>query len=163
MTLALAPDPFAMPKTLGVASRAFRPGGVIPPEFTEAGDDVSPPLDILGMPAEARSLALVMENADAPEGSRTHWTFWNMPATVTELPPALDVGQWVALEGRTDRGGTGYRGPAPDEGAHRYFFRVFALCEPLRLPPGATPRELWAAMRGRCLAWGETMGVATGP
>lgn len=160
MPLVLAAHPLSAPCTLGVVSSAFRPGELLPERFTEAGEDVSPPLDIGGMPPGARAFALVMEDVDATEDERTRWTFWNMPATVTQLPPGVDVGRWVAMEGRTAGGGIGYRGPQPDGREHRCHFRVFALCEPLRLPPGAPAADVWAAMQGRCLAWGETVGIA---
>lgn len=151
------------PRSIEVHSPEFAHGRAIPREFTGLGDDVSPPLEVSGLPEGCAFFAIVVEDPDAPRQVFTHWTVWNMPASESRVPKAHHVRSGGAVEGRNDFGNVGWNGPKPPSGTHRYFFRVFALDGRLDLAEGAAPAEVWRAMEPRVLAWGETMGTFTKP
>ncbi len=114
------------------------------------------------MPPQARSLALVCEDPDAPRGNWVHWVVYGLPASATALPEAVPAAAAVpggGTHGKNDFGRLGYGGPAPPSGTHRYFFRIYALDREVALPPGATLAELRRAMEGHVLAQGELMGT----
>lgn len=156
---ALLPVTLDKPRSLTVASPAFRHGGSIPVEFTCQGEDVSPPVAIGGAPGGAKALALILDDPDAPDGTFTHWVAWNLPPTIVTLPRGVDV---LRLGGRTlenDFGRPGYGGPCPPRGEeHRYFLRLFALDKPLEVPTGISVDRLWREVAAHTLAWGELMG-----
>jgi Raf kinase inhibitor-like YbhB/YbcL family protein len=138
-----------------ITSPAFRQGGDIPAKFTCEGGDTSPPLQITGIPSDAKSLVLIADDPDAPSGVFTHWLVWNIP------PQTNSVAEGSApkgVHGKNDFGKSGYGGPCPPTGAHRYYFRVFALDRELALPSGAKRSQLEAAMKGHVIAQGELMG-----
>lgn len=149
-----------LPRTLQVTSASFQHGKRIPREHTCKGDDTSPAVRVEGVPPEARSLALCMEDPDTTTGTFTHWVAWDLPVGL-DLPEGADLAALGAKEGLTDFGRAGYTGPCPPSGTHRYFLRAFALSEPLGLPPGSEAVEVRSAMEGRILAWGELMGTFT--
>lgn len=149
-----------VPKTLIVTSEAFQNGKRIPREHTCQGDDASPPLAVENVPEEAAALALIVEDPDAPGGIFTHWTAWDLEPGAA-LPQGADLSSMGGREGLNDFGNVGYGGPCPPSGTHRYFFRVFALREPLALRDGARVDEVRRALRDRVLAWGELMGTYT--
>jgi len=157
------------PLLLGIAmtwqltSGAFEPGRAIPPRLSCEGADASPDLRWNDPPAGARSLALIVEDPDAPGGSFIHWVAFNLPTgerhlaggikTSSPLPPGT-------LQGRNDFGKLGYGGPCPPKGqTHRYYFRLFALDRDLALAAGASADELRAAMEGHVLGKTELMGT----
>lgn len=148
------------PQTLHVTSPAFQPGQAIPRVHSCHGDDVSPELAIAGVPQGAAALALVVDDPDAPRGTWTHWTAWDLPAGTAALAEGKPA---PGVEGTTSSGEVGYHGPCPPSGTHRYFFRVFALDRKLGLPPGASVEDVWAALDKHVLAWGELMGTFTRP
>jgi Raf kinase inhibitor-like YbhB/YbcL family protein len=135
-----------------LASPDFAAGGFIPARFTADGADVPPRIEFAGIPAGTRSLALIVEDPDAPSGNFTHWIAWNIP------PGAKSLSDEKIAEGSNDFGRIGYGGPQPPSGTHRYFFRLSALNIVLQLPTGATRQELDAAMRGHVIATAELMG-----
>ncbi len=151
---------------MSIQSSAFAAGGLIPVRYTCEGDDRSPPLEWSGVPARTRSLALIVEDPDAPDPRAPqttwiHWIVYNIPATVHALPEnaaraALPAG---ALSGRNDWGKTGYGGPCPPVGQHRYFHRLYALSEVL--PDLKEPRKsvLVRAMHGKMLAEASLLGL----
>ena len=145
-----------------VESPAFANGGEIPARYGCHGEDISPPLVFGNIPEEARSLALVVEDPDAPSGLFVHWVLYDLPATLRGLPegvppsPELEHG---IRQGRNDFGRIGYGGPCPPDRPHRYFFRLFALDRVPDLPPGATREQLLAAIRGHILAEADLMGI----
>ncbi len=149
--------------SLTVTSPAFEPGGTIPVEYTCDGDNVSPPLAWNGVPEHTRSLALIMDDPDAPAGTWVHWLLYNIPPQVTELAEAQpDARQLpgIGLQGHNSFKNSGYGGPCPPRGGpHRYFFRLYALDTVLDLEAGAERRELEQAMQGHILAQGEIMGT----
>lgn len=151
------------PQTLSVRSPAFDAGRAIPREHSGYGDNVSPALEFGNVPQETRALAVIVDDPDAPSGTFTHWLVWNLPGKERRLARAAHVGSVGAVEGTNDMGRVGWFGPRPPSGTHRYFFRVFALDEPLDLAEGARAAEVWRAVEKRCLAWGELMGTFSKP
>lgn len=146
-------------ETIELRSPAFSDHAPIPARFSRDGDNVSPTLEWSGVPADAAELVVLCEDPDAPGGTFVHWV-------LTGLDPAargLGEGESApgAVEGANDYGGTGYGGPQPPVGdpAHRYFFRVFAVSEPLGIKSGATAGEVYEAMEGRELAGGTLVGT----
>jgi Raf kinase inhibitor-like YbhB/YbcL family protein len=132
-----------------LTSPAFPAGGTIPPAYTCDGANVSPPLRWTAPPSGTRSLALIMDDPDAPGGTFTHWTAWNIPPRAR----GLERGARPPREGTTSFGWIGYGGPCPPPGPpHRYVFRLHALRAPLDLPRGAERAALARALRGRVLA-----------
>lgn len=138
-----------------ITSSAFQEGASIPSKFTCDGGDTSPPLQIADVPATAKSLALIVDDPDAPSGLFTHWAVWNIsPQTNAIAEGSAPKG----VQGTSDFGKSGYGGPCPPSGTHRYYFKIFALDRELDLPAGAKRRQLDAAMKGHVLAQGELMG-----
>lgn len=127
-----------------LSSPTFADGADIPPRHTCDGDDVSPRLTWSGAPAGTRSLALVMDDPDAPRGTFTHWVVYDIPSSATEL----GEGSTVATQGRNSFGRTGYGGPCPPPGdkPHRYRFTLYALDVPAIALESGTREELDAAI-----------------
>jgi Raf kinase inhibitor-like YbhB/YbcL family protein len=139
-----------------ITSSAFQEGGSIPSKFTCDGSDTSPVLNFSGAPPATRSLALIVDDPDAPSGLFTHWIAWNIdPKTSTIGEGSSPAG---AVEGTNDFGKSSYGGPCPPSGAHRYYFKIFALDRVLDLKGGTKRKELDAAMRGHVVGQGELMG-----
>lgn len=118
----------------------FDDGAMVPTRFTCDGENVSPELDVRDVPGEAASLALVVDDPDAPGGTFTHWLLWDVPPSTGRLPEGVPRGESVdslggASQGTNDADVVGYSGPCPprDDGAHTYRFRLLALAEPLDL------------------------------
>ena len=143
-----------------VTIEAFDAGGTIPGVFTCEGENLSPALSWAGEPEGTQSFALIMDDPDAPAGTWNHWLLWDIPAKVHALPQQYRATRPVH-SGRNDFGKAGYGGPCPPkgDGAHRYFFRLYALDTPtLRVPRGARREELEGALRGHRLGIAEYMG-----
>jgi len=131
--------------TLAITSTAFPTSGEIPARFTCDGEDISPPLLFSGIPANTRSLALIMDDPDAPGPAAprmtwVHWLVYNIPATATGL-----------LSGTNDWTHSDYGGPCPPIGRHRYFFKLYAL--DIELPDLGCPNKptLEEAMQGHMI------------
>ena len=139
-----------------ITSPAFQEGGTILEKFSKNGQNVNPELRIEGAPAEARSLALIVDDPDAPVGLFTHWLVWNVDPKTTEI--AENSVPKGGLQGTNDFPGQRYDGPRPPSGTHRYYFKIFALDQMLDLKPGAKRRDVDAAMKGHVIAQGELMG-----
>ena len=138
-----------------ITSSAFQQGGNIPSKFTCDGANTSPPLQISDVPAEAKTLVLIVDDPDAPSGLFTHWMAWNIsPQTSTVAEGSTPKG----VHGTNDFGKSGYGGPCPPSGTHRYYFKIFALDRELDLPAGARRGQLDAAMKGHVIAQDELMG-----
>lgn len=142
-------------------SAAFQEGAPIPHRYTGTGEDVSPPLEWFGEPAETRSFALIVEDPDAPRGVWTHWVQWNIRATVHDLPEGAKP--WTEGDsGRNDFGHLGYNGPMPPvgRGVHRYFFRLYALDATVLMLGDSTRRQdLLAALKDHLIAEAALMGT----
>ena len=112
-------------------------------------------MQITGVPSEAKSLVLIADDPDAPSGLFTHWLVWNIPPQTNSIAEGSAP---KGVQGTNDFGKSGYRGPCPPPGTHRYSFKIFALDRELDLRGGAKRRQLDAAMKGHVIAQGELVG-----
>lgn len=156
---------------LSLETTAFKMGHEIPEKFTCSGENVSPALVWGALPSGAKSLALILEDPDAPGGTFVHWVVFNLPGNARALPEGAGrhgdrirgAGpQGGGMQGHNDFNQLGYNGPCPPPGkAHRYFFRLFALDSMLSLQPGSATgkAELTEAIKGHTLARAELMGT----
>jgi Raf kinase inhibitor-like YbhB/YbcL family protein len=144
--------------TFRISSPAFSQGATIPTRHTCSAENVSPPLVWSDPPEGTRSLALILDDPDAPGKVWVHWLAWNIPSSQKGMPEGVSDVPFVL--GTTDFGKPGYGGPCPPRGhgLHRYFFRLYALDAELALPRGASRPQLDQAMAGHVLATAETMG-----
>lgn len=147
-------------------SPAFRDGESMPARFTGDGADASPPLEWSGAPPGTQAFALVADDPDAPDPAaprRTwvHWVVADIPATTTSLAEGASNRTMPpgSLEGVNDSNDTGYSGPYPPIGRHRYYFKLYALDSPVRARPGLTKAELLKAIEGHVLATAQLMGT----
>jgi Raf kinase inhibitor-like YbhB/YbcL family protein len=138
-------------------SSAFQNAQAIPSRHSCEGDDVSPPLRWSNVPEGTRSLALVVDDPDAPGGVFTHWIVWGLDPAAE----GLGEGEPAPLEGRNDFATSGYRGPCPPpgHGRHRYVFRLYALDADPELDAGGTKAELERAIEGHVLTIAELVGT----
>ena len=136
-------------------SPAFKEGGMIPAKYTCDGNDISPELNIEGVPASAKSLALIMDDPDAPVGTWDHWILFNIPATIKNVAKATEP---QGTAGMNSWKKTGYGGPCPPSGVHRYFFKLYALDKMLDLPAGSNKKALESAMKSNIIAEAQLMG-----
>ncbi|MFN8243685.1 MAG: YbhB/YbcL family Raf kinase inhibitor-like protein [Ferruginibacter sp.] len=141
-------------KLLAISSPAFRDGDKMPARFTCDGLNISPPIEIRQVPEETQSLALIMDDPDAPRGTWVHWVVWNIP--VTHL---LKENEVHGVEGMNDFQRHHYGGPCPPSGMHRYFFKVYALDTVLELPASAGKTALEEAMSDHIIGFGEMVGL----
>lgn len=142
----------------------FAHNGAIPSKCTCEGGDVSPPLAWSGVPPNAKSLVLIIDNPDAPDPAapRTtwvHWVLYDLPASATGLAEAVKSLPQGTLEGLNDWKRTGYGGPCPPIGRHRYFHKLYALDASLRNPQKPNKAKLEAAMKGHVIGQTELIGV----
>jgi Raf kinase inhibitor-like YbhB/YbcL family protein len=149
--------------TIQISSIAFAEGQPIPEKHTCQGKDISPPLRWTGAPANTKSFALIADDPDAPVGIWVHWVLFDLLPTTTELSEDVPKTQHLpggAKQGLNDFRRLGYGGPCPPPGKpHRYFFKLYALGALLDLKPGATKKDVEAAMKGHVLAEGQLMGT----
>jgi Raf kinase inhibitor-like YbhB/YbcL family protein len=138
-----------------IQSPAFSHNQMIPDSFTCRGVDVNPELLIEGVPARAKTLALIVDDPDAPAGLWSHWIVFDMPVISRIKENSGPPGKL----GTTSFGVTGYRGPCPPSGTHRYFFKLYALDIMLGLPTGSDQKSIEKAMEGHCLAKAELIGL----
>ena len=144
-----------------LVSPSFNEGGMIPAKHAYDRDNLSPALSWTGLPAGTKALALVCDDPDAPGGTWIHWVLYDMPAGAPGLAEGLPAGPVLTdgtKQGMNDFRKSGYGGPCPPGGTHRYFFRLYALDGPTNLKAGATVRELRAALKGHVLEEGDLMG-----
>jgi Raf kinase inhibitor-like YbhB/YbcL family protein len=140
-----------------LSSTAFEHGGAVPRRHTCDGEDVSPALVWSGVPEGTRSLALVVDDPDAPGRTFLHWLAWGLEPSAERL----GEGEAAPVEGMNDFGSTGYRGPCPPpgHGPHRYLFRLHALGAPVDVRAGAGRDELERAIGDHQLGTAELMGT----
>lgn len=146
-------------------SSVFGENEFIPSKYTCEGADISPPLKLSGLSDEAVSIAIIVDDPDAPIGTFTHWVAWNIPPT-GEIPEDIPKEKVVEspikmVQGRNDFGRIGYNGPCPPRGhgVHHYHFRVYILDTTLNLKPGATKKGLERAMEGHIIQFGGLVGL----
>lgn len=136
-----------------VSSAAFEEGGVIPPEYTCNGKNVNPELTISGIPGEAKSLALIVDDPDAPGKTFLHWLVYDISPK-----ERIESESVPGTQGTNDFGKNAYGGPCPPSGTHRYFFRIYALDTALNLGEGKSRAELEQAMEEHVIDQAELMG-----
>ena len=152
--------------TLTVTSSAFEQGGSIPTKYTCEGEDISPPVSWSGVPPSAKSVAVIVDDPDAPDPAKpqrvyVHWVVYNIPPQTTSLvenASKAGLGARV-VQGKNDWGNTEYGGPCPPIGRHRYFFKLYALDTILTGLNDATKADLERAMKGHIVDSGELMGT----
>jgi Raf kinase inhibitor-like YbhB/YbcL family protein len=152
--------------SLSITSPAFRSGGSIPAKYTCEGPDLSPPLEWTGVPSETKSLVLIVDDPDAPDPAApkmtwVHWILYNLPPATSGLPDGVpgDALPAGTLEGLTDYRRTGWGGPCPPIGRHRYFFKLYALDQMLPAKGRQTKAQLERAMAGHLVGQAELMGT----
>jgi hypothetical protein len=140
-----------------ILSPEFADDNTMPEKYTCRGEAISPPLQILEVPAEAKSLALTMRDPDAPNGDYVHWLLWNISPQATEIAEnTLPTG---AVAGSNSSGETEYVAPCPPAGIHRYRFELFALNNIINLPEAADIGQLEAAMNGKMIGSSVLVGL----
>jgi len=153
---------------LTVTSSAFAPNGSIPAPYTCDGPDRSPPLAWAGAPASTKSFALIVDDPDAPDPKApkrvwVHWVLYNLPADATGLAEGVTRLPAGTRDGKNDWNNTGYGGPCPPIGRHRYFFKLYALDAQLPDLKSPTKAALEAAMAGHILERAEMIGTYERP
>lgn len=139
-----------------IKSLAFQPNGRIPKKYTGEGENVSPPLQFENIPEGTESLALIVDDPDAPMGTFDHWILWNIDPSRTKF----SEGESEGIPGVNHYKENCYKGPMPPPGpVHRYFFKLFALDTELNLKIGATKEELQDAMEGHIIEKAELIGT----
>jgi Raf kinase inhibitor-like YbhB/YbcL family protein len=140
-----------------IESPAFKNNGLIPVDYTCDGRNVSPPLTVSDVPEGAKSMALIVDDPDAPAGTWVHWTVWNIKPGISGIPenscPADSV------EGLNDSGSSGYGGPCPPTGTHRYFFKLYALNSELDIDSSARAADIEREIRGKIIEKAELIGL----
>ncbi len=142
-----------------IKSPAFSENQLMPPTYACDGENISPPLEISDVPENSVSLALVMDDPDAPHGTFTHWLIWDIPPQTQEI--SENSVPETALQGTNDGGQIGYMGPCPPGGTHRYFFKLFALNRKLNLSPNIKRQEFEREMTNSIIAKSEYVGLYT--
>jgi Raf kinase inhibitor-like YbhB/YbcL family protein len=140
--------------TLTVKSPAFAHNDFVPSKYTCDGENINPELIIKDLPANARTLALVMEDPDAPRGTFDHWVMWNIPVS-----EKIKENSAPGLQGKNSTGESKYTGPCPPAGTHHYHFKVYALDTELKLEKNSDKTTLMKTMEGHIIAQGEIIGV----
>jgi hypothetical protein len=143
-----------------IASPVFEENGCIPPQHTCDGPDINPPLNIEGVPAEAKSLVLIMDDPDVPPQVREdrmwdHWIVFNIPPDITQI---IEGQEPTGIHGQGTSGNLKYHGPCPPDGEHRYIFKLYALDTELDLEEGVTKEEVETAMEGHVLEGARLVG-----
>ncbi|NCI45607.1 YbhB/YbcL family Raf kinase inhibitor-like protein [Sediminibacterium soli] len=138
---------------LHVESPAFENNGPMPEKYTCDGNNTNPAIRIHNLPEETACIAIIMEDPDAPGGIFDHWIEWNIP------PAGIAENTNPGISGRNSSGKTGYHGPCPPSGTHRYYFHVYALDAPLDIPGHSDRKTVEQAMESHILAEGTCMGT----
>jgi hypothetical protein len=140
-----------------IKSRSFNNNGNIPSRYTCDGENINPPLEIFNIPKNAKSLALVMDDPDAPNGTWVHWIFWNLPVSQSSIEEGIEPNNCIYGTNSFDK--LEYGGPCPPFGSHRYFFKVYALDSELRVQEGATKEEVMNALGEHIIDKAELIGI----
>lgn len=148
-------------KSMKLESSVFKANSQIPAKYTCDGADISPSLNWDEPPTETQSLALIVDDPDAPRRTFVHWVLYDIPPTVRQLPEQITTAKTLpsgGMQGKNDFGKFGYGGPCPPSGTHRYFFKLYALDKNLGWQPGATKEQILQAIKGHVLATAELIG-----
>lgn len=139
-----------------LSSPNFQDTGMIPKVYSCQGDNLSPELAWSLIPANTRSFVLIVEDPDAPGGTFTHWVLYDIPARAAKLPEGA---KQLGVSGLNGLKQSGYMGPCPPNGLHRYYFRLYAVDEAsLGLPAGASRNQVEAALKGHVVGVADIMG-----
>lgn len=141
-------------KRMDLSSAIFKQNEFIPRRYTCDGVNVNPSLNIDHIPKKAESLAIIVDDPDAPSGTWVHWVIWNIPVT-----HHIKENDAPGVEGLNDSGKHEYSGPCPPRGTHRYFFKAYALDCMLKIPESSDKTSLVRAMEGHILGFGELIGL----
>ena len=148
---------------ISLTSISFNDGGTIPVKYTCRGENISPPLKWKSVPDETKSLALIMDDPDAPVKDFTHWVVFNLPPDTGELSEGMPGDERLsngALQGKNGAMQIGYFGPCPPPGGpHHYNFVVYALDTVLALEAGASKQQVLSAMEGHIIGRGRLVGL----
>jgi Raf kinase inhibitor-like YbhB/YbcL family protein len=139
---------------INVSSGVFKANDFIPRRYTCDGINVNPSLNIDHIPKRTESLAIIVDDPDAPSGMWVHWVIWNIPVT-----HHIIENNKLGVQGLNDSGKHDYSGPCPPRGTHRYFFKVYALDRMLEIPESSDKTRLEQAMEDHILAFGELIGL----
>lgn len=140
-----------------ITSTNFQNNEPMPARFSRDGEDINPSLTFSELPEDARSLALIMEDPDAPEGTFTHWIIYDMtPGVLQIIEGEMPIS---GKQGLNDYGETGYGGPKPPSGTHRYFFKLFALDTMLEPNTAVDRTVLYQAMDGHVINQAQIIGI----
>ena len=150
---------YVVAHTLRLSSPAFAEGGAIPADYTCGGAGVSPPLQWSGVPASARSLALVVLDPDAPDGGFTHWVLFDIDPSTTSIPAgAIPPGARAA---KNSAGKPGWTPPCPPSGTHHYVFTLYVLRSPATLPDGSATAQSVHAIEAKADDRGQLTGTVS--
>ena len=144
-----------------IFSSSFNDGDMIPSKYTCDGDNISPPLSWTGVPNEAKSLTLIVDDPDAPSGVWVHWVIYKIPPAVLELKENVSKNKVLdngSIQGKNDFNDIGYGGPCPPGGKHRYFFKLYALDNIIE-DSGLTKADLIKAMETHIIARAQIIGT----
>jgi len=144
-------------KKMNITSPVFANNQMMPAKYTCDGDNINPPLQISGIPATAKSLALIVDDPDALQGTFVHWVVWNISPATTSIAEKSVPGD----EGMNGFGKKGFGGACPPSGTHHYHFKVYALDTQLNLQEKTTKADLEEAMKGHILSQAELIGLYT--
>lgn len=139
---------------LQVSSPSFKADSMIPLKYTCEGQNINPAVSVKNIPHLAKSLALILDDPDAPNGGFVHWVMWNIDPS-----GAINENSAPGTQGKNGAGSNKYLGPCPPTGVHHYHFRVYALDAKLDLKDATDKAALEAAMKGHVLASGELVGL----
>ena len=144
-----------------ISSPAFQDGGMIPKLYSCDDKNISPPLNWSNLPPETKSIAIIVDDPDAPVGTWVHWVIYNISPDTSSLEEAVPAEKILpngAYQGKNDWGRIGYGGPCPPGGTHRYFFKIYALDSVPELKPGINKAELLKAINGHIISEGKIIG-----
>jgi len=144
----------AIKTILTITSPVFEREGMIPRKYTCDGEGKNPPIHIGDVPEGTHSLALIVEDPDAPGKIFDHWIMWNIPVLET-----IEEDSTPGVIGKNSKGQNNYTGPCPPDGIHRYFFKLYAVDTLLYIDHNASKNELIAAMQNHILGYGELIGL----
>ncbi len=143
-----------------IVSSAFDEGSLIPKKYTCDGINISPPIQWSSVPGGTKTFAIICDDPDVPMGTFVHWVLYNLPENIKEfsenVPPVASLPNG-AKQGRNDFGKIGYGGPCPPGGTHRYYFKIYAVSEQLKLEAGITKLGLLNALKGLILSEAQLM------
>jgi len=142
---------------LQIISLVFKNEGYIPPQYTCDGENINPPLEVINIPQNTKTWALIVDDPDAPSKTWVHWLIWNIPADNTSIQEGKPPKN--ATYGTNDFNRLEYGGPCPPSGTHRYFFKAYALDTEIDLKEGATKEQLLEEMEGHMIECTQLIGL----